>query len=498
MSKTTKKNKSSPRKLSYYPLYVFFILMIAPLLVMTLVPKRPLHYPNIILFTVDTLRADRLGAYGHDRARTAHLDFFSKKATTFSTVITAAPETLPAHATLFTGRYPWRHHCLDNQYPLRYSEHTLSEILRSYGYRTIAISNAIMSLYRGFEQGFEMFNGKSEAQVNKERNKKTTRKPHVKIKVTSNEQRNDPSRATLTTKRAIQACESLPGTPFFLWVHYWDPHSPYNPPDIYRKWFDCPSGTGREFLFPDEMQAIHRQKIELTDIEKTKLSALYDGDVAYFDAEWGRLMRFLAARQLLSDSLLIFIGDHGESLYEHNHYIGHGLSIKNTVLTIPLLVFQKRFPAHIINHQVKIADIVPTILDFLALKPEKVSLDGESLLNFLNEFTTRKHVDTPAALSRAHLTGSTSIQNERWKIISRDDQETFTFHDLAIDPLEQNPIIDFPEERPPPRLINALKQWKRNFKVIDIKKSETQNDEQLLEMLRDLGYIDEYPAEAAN
>ncbi len=259
---------------------------------------------NVVLITLDTTRRDALSCYGQKGIKTENLDNFAKKAHIFLNAYTPVPQTLPAHSTILTGLYPFDHKVRDNLINyLPEDAITLAEILKEKGYATGAvISSAVLDHRFGLNQGFDYFEDK----VNK--------------KTAENE-------ASVTTNKALELLKNLK-EPYFLWVHYYDPHHPYKPP------------------------------------EEIKAPTPYLAEVLYMDKNLKPLLESLN----YENTLIIIAGDHGESLGDHNES-EHGLLLYQSAIQIPLLIhFPKQSKKIEVKENVSLLGIFPTVLDFLKIK----------------------------------------------------------------------------------------------------------------------------------
>jgi arylsulfatase A-like enzyme/Flp pilus assembly protein TadD len=286
-------------------------------------PAAPRH--SLVLITLDTTRADHLGVWGWKPARTPNLDALAARGTRFVRCDTAAPVTLPSHATILTGLFPPRTGVRDNgTFILPDRVETVAERLAAHGYDTAAVVSAIVLARRhGLNQGFRIYDddlgtGYAAGTEVSER------------------------QAEVTTADALAAAGKLKA-PFFLWVHYYDPHEEYRPPT----------------RFADTM---------------TGPSRLYDGEIAYVDEQIGVLLS-----KLPKDVDVVVVGDHGEMLGEHGE-LHHGLLLYKAARRVPLIAAGPGIPAGR-THEclVRTADVAPTLLA-LAGVPVPAGLDGQGLL----------------------------------------------------------------------------------------------------------------------
>jgi arylsulfatase A-like enzyme/Flp pilus assembly protein TadD len=354
---------------------------------------RPL---NLVLVTIDTLRADRLGCYGYSKIETPNLDALARKGVLFENALAQAPLTAPSHASMMTGLYPTMHKVRDTGgFVLSPSNATLASTLQEQGWDTAAFVGASVLKKRfGFSRGFTVYDdefGKSGESVEGTRER----------------------RAGEVVDRAVAWLGSQSGKPFFLWVHVYDPHMPYDPPSPFR--------------------------------EKYK-GRLYDGEVAYTDQQLGRLFDAIAQKSPGGNTLIAVLSDHGESFSEHGEY-AHGVFLYDATLRIAFMLSGPGVPAGLrVKQQARSIDLFPTLLELMGGKaPEAVQ--GASLVP---AFTGK---EVPAAWSYeetlfpkinmgwAELRG---IRTNRWKYIRAPRPELY---DLAQDTGETvNVIASHPAE----------------------------------------------------
>lgn len=316
--------------------------------------------PNVLLITVDTLRADRLGCYGHARPTSPHVDRLAAQGALFERAFTTLPRTTQSVASIMTGRYPKSHGARGLFSSLSAANLTLAEILREEGYDTAAfVSNLFLKPGQGFEQGFGRYDN-----------------PHGRW---------DGNSAAEITRGAVDWLRSRPADrPFFLWVHYLDPHWTYRPAPPFDRQFD-PGFSGPFTLYDDleagrltKGQVIFENRLPPRQVEH--VAALYDGEIARTDAALGALLDALAgpeARPLLT----VFTSDHGESLGEHGYHFAHGEYLYQESLRIPLVI---SLPGRIasgtrVDSLAENVDIAPTIVALLGINRMQ-GVDGRPLL----------------------------------------------------------------------------------------------------------------------
>ena len=295
--------------------------------------------PDIILITLDTARADRMGFLGSKRGLTPRLDAVARDGVVFLRAYAQAPLTTVSHATLFTGTYPQFHGVNDFGVPLPADLPALAELLRGRGYRTAAFVGSIIldprnGLAPGFDRGFDVYDAGFRLRRGREDRYQTMER-----------------RAEEVVGRAVAWLEQNPARPFFLWVHLFDPHDPYEPPAPYAQKFGA---------------------------------APYDGEIAYTDAAVGKLLAALRARQLYDGAFLAILADHGEGLGDHGENT-HGVFLYDETIRVPLLLKLPRGQSagRRVRTPVGLVDVAPTVLDVAGL-PSLQAMQGRSLLPLLS------------------------------------------------------------------------------------------------------------------
>jgi len=296
-----------------------------------------------VLITIDTLRADHLGCYGYSRATSPHLDALASQGLLFERATTTLPRTTQGVASILTGRYPKSHGARGLFMRLPETNLTLAEALKSAGYATAAaVSNTFLRPGQGFEQGFDRYDNP--------------------------EARWDGDSAAAVTESAVRLLEGLTAQhqPFFLWVHYLDPHWRYEPGPPWDKAFD-PGFTEPLTVYADlDAHKFTKGRLifdpPLDQRQKDHIVALYDGEIARTDAALAPLLERLD--RLPGPLLTVVTSDHGESLGEHHYHFAHGETLYEGSLRIPLLM---RFPGRLAAGSkssvlAENIDIAPTIL----------------------------------------------------------------------------------------------------------------------------------------
>jgi len=342
--------------------------------------------PDLILITVDTARADRVGAYGYARPTTPRLDLLAAGGVLCERAFSSAPITLPAHATLLTGTEPYAHGVRSNGFhSLPDAATTLAELLRERGYRTAAVLGGYPLAKRfGLAQGFEVYDDDFGAGGAVER------------------------RAAEVARRGAALIAKLsaesPDRPLFLWAHFYDPHDPYEPPPPFDRFGPDPSGR-------------------------------YDGELATADAGLGTLLDAYARRAEARAAVIAVAGDHGEGLGEH-HEPTHALFVYDSTLRVPLVIQAPGLAAgRRLAAPVALRDLGRTLLDLIGLE---TSFPGRSFAAWLDD---PRMVEPRALYAESYLpllefgwSPLRAIRDGRWKLIAAPEIELY---DLGADPTEQ-------------------------------------------------------------
>jgi arylsulfatase A-like enzyme len=424
-------------------------------------------YPSIVVITVDTLRADHLGCYGYFRNTSPTIDALAAESVFFTNALTTMATTLPAHLSLWTSRYPLQTGVTKNGWRVFKRQdgddqiRLFAEMLEDLGYSTAAFvsANPVKS-YTGLDAGFDVYDEPNTAAGDKRR------------------------RAGRTNDEVLKWLDTHPSEPFFLWVHYFDPHRPYAPPRPFDTAFAADPElhsflAAREALHPDQPEVSH-------------FNNLYDGEILYLDTELERLLQAFRDRQLLDDLVLVFTSDHGEGLGEHQRF-GHG-EIHNEQLDVPLLI---KYPSKMglngqrVERVVSLTDIVPTLVATLNLDLPDRDLEQFVGVNMLSSKSERDFAFAQRATYKNRSWGEAdkfALVGRKWKF-AYDTELGDTLTDLEVDPYElQNVIAKHPEvaQELKNQLLELIAEYsasERGMEVLEVTAPE------VLEELRALGYI---------
>jgi choline-sulfatase len=295
---------------------------------------------NIILITLDTTRADRMGFLGSKRGVTSNLDSLAQQAAVFSRAYSQVPLTTPSHATILTGTYSQFSHVNDLGSPLGPDLPYLPDILRQHGYRTAAfVGSQVLdpksAAAPGFDRGFETYDAPFHIRGPGEDRYHSVERRGGEVA--------DSALAWLTQHQQ---------GPFFLWLHFYDPHDPYDPPEPFKA------------QYPESP---------------------YDGEIAYMDSAIGKVLKALRSSGLYDQSLIVVVADHGEAFGEHGEW-SHGLFLYDETIHVPLLIKLPASAHRQIDSRVGLVDIAPTILQEVGV-PAPAAMQGQSLLELMKSKT---------------------------------------------------------------------------------------------------------------
>lgn len=345
--------------------------------------------PNVLVVTFDTTRWDHVGWATGEKNLTPMLDAMARRGTWFSHAVTAQPLTLPSHTTILTGLYPFHHGVRNNgTYIVPDTNVTLAERLKAVGYQTHAVISAfVLDSQFGLDQGFDSYDDDLAS---------GPKQKMFMFKETKAEQ---------TTLRAAKWLRQdwKREQPFFMWVHYFDPHADYEPP---------------------------------ADIAKQFPTDPYRGEIHYADRELGRLFKELDDAGQLENTLLVFTSDHGDGLGEHGEST-HGIFIYDSTTRVPLIFSGPGVPkGKQVDGVVRTADIVPTILDMLGLEGAD-DLDGKSLIRLWKGKSDPRTAYTETMMTRQNFGWSElrGLRSDDNKGIDAPSRELF---DIKLDPGEQD------------------------------------------------------------
>ena len=426
--------------------------------------------PNLLLIVVDSLRADHLSCYGHERATSPALDALAEGGVRFTRAYATAPWTKPSVASIFTGLQPSAHGVQRVARPLSPRLPNLGEALARRGYATGGVvSHSLIGSRFGFARGFERFL-ESEAQG----------ASHVSSEG--------------VTQQAIGLLDELAadGRPFFLFVHYFDPHYTYR---RHPQYGFAARGAGR-LRGEEPIQVLRRLRESVSPVELRLVRDIYDEEIRFTDEGIGRLLGALGERDLTGRTWIFVTADHGEEFLERGHF-GHTRTLYEELVRVPLIVSGPRAVASAVDTPVSLVSLPATILALAGSAPAP-AFQGPSLLPLLlgepapTPPPPRFEVDFVPTLeenaqNRAHQRG---IVSEGFKLIEDLETGTLSLFDLAADPGERD---DLSQRRPAlrARLRDALaRAHERAAPPAQSGRNPTLPPAEI-ERLRELGYLED-------
>jgi arylsulfatase A-like enzyme len=450
------------------------IMLVIALLVAAGCAKQP--GPNVLIITIDTLRSDHLGCYGYGKITSPRMDEFARSGTLFESVVCQSSQTLPSHASIFLGTNPRTHKSISHESPVAPEQTTLAEILKEQGYKTGAFisSHALDSEFK-LDQGFDTY-----WEIHKELEIPERQRLHATGV--------DPA-----TGAGIQWLRRHADSRFMLWIHWFHPHRPYNPPLRYLEAF-AGDYTGTVSPHTDFIMKVWREQIDLPREDVEHLINRYDAEVAFTDFQVGRVLDEVESLGLSGNTIVIITADHGEILYEHEYYFGHDIALYDECLRIPLIIQAPglEIAQPRVKDWVQSIDILPTLLDLLDMRHPK-GLEGKSLLALIAgsgastaDYFFSETFPFPEKCAPRH-----AVRSAEAKLIWKEDRSgpiTKEFYDLAADPGETHNL--YPEH---PEMAahfdSVLTSWIRH-EGLHPARIPTARETGRIQILKSLGYLE--------
>jgi len=396
--------------------------------------------PNVLVITIDTLRADHLGCYGYDKIRTPNIDSLARDGARFERAYTPVPITLPSHTVIFTGTFPTASGIHDfSANRLSAQTITLAALLKDRSYTTGAVvASAVLDSRFGLNRGFDFYYDHFDFNRLQESNLDEMERP-----------------ANVVTDLALDWLRQNAGKRFFFWLHLYDPHYPYVPPAPYNMEYRANP---------------------------------YDGEIAFADAQLGRVLQFLKTKGLYDRTIIVLSGDHGEGLGEHGEKT-HGFFIYNSTLHVPLVVHAPGLRPRIVSAPVSTADVMPTLLEELKM-PVPSQVQGLSFVKLMegkeSDPATSRGIYGETFLPRLHFNWSElrGFRFSRYKFIEAPEPELY---DLEKDPGELQNL--YPNKK---AVASEMRRKLTDFIQANTPKKEQAEsmplDPALMERLAALGY----------
>ena len=429
--------------------------------------------PAVVLFTLDTFRADHLGCSGHPTVRTPHIDRLARRGRMWPEAVTPIPLTTPSHATILSGLSPRTHGLIKNRMRLAPWVTTLPQRLQEAGFRTAAVvsSPIVLDPELGLGRGFDEY---------------------LVIEIPQRPATGEGAQAADLATGWIRESGG-PGS--FLWVHFFDAHLPYLPPSPLEKLYD-PDYDGRFARLEDRrvIQTVFEESDDVTPRDIRHVVSLYASEVTFLDRCLGRVVREARAAPRGEETTFVLTADHGEGLSEHEKYFGHDKILYDTSIRVPMIVSGPDRPAGhpgVVQEPARTVDVAPTVLAHFGLSPQR-KIEGRDLLGdppptgddllFVAETYPAQKKSTPlyALRTRTH------------KVVWQPRERRWEFYDLTVDPGEVHDLSTTGGE--------AFDVYAADLKLDLINrpvgKTETIDEErggadpEMVEALRSLGYVD--------
>lgn len=419
------------------------------------------NLPNVLLYVVDTMRADHLGLYGYPRQVSPEIDRFGQEAIVFDHAIAQTSWTKPAVASIFTGLRTTAHGVNHREHRLASSFSTMAELLSEATYRTVAFTtNAYFSADSGLRQGFDEFSLQ-------------------------------PARADRVNQQIFDRLDhDEEGSPLFLYVHTIDPHAPYDPPEQFRLEF-APRVSDPEAGTFEHIRGLAFGEIPRTNQTDQDLTDLYDAEIAFADRQFGLLLEDLRRRGLYDEMLIVLASDHGEGFYEHGIQ-GHGWDLYRESIQVPMLLkLPGTTTGQRIAEPVQQIDLLPTLLELVGVEVP-ASIQGRSLASLLGRDPIQATGGGPvfSYLDYEGRRGMSVIWN-RWKLIeplSAGFAQNRELFDRVQDPQEQQNVA---ADHPVVAGYLATLTRRQMLELDQLPESETMEfDDETKRQLEALGYLD--------
>jgi arylsulfatase A-like enzyme len=455
--------------------------------------------PNVLLITIDALRADHLGSYGYHLETSPFIDSLAKKGVLFSDATPAWPKTYASMSSMNTGMYPKTSGLRNKKRKkLPSTLKLLSEIFKENNYTTSAVvANFNVGRTYGFDRGFDHFVESWQDMWKQKEGDTTFENTQGKVKFFTN--------ATIITDQALKWLQKIQNdeTPFYLWLHYMEPHGPYIPPKSYLQYF---RNAHKPYYI--NIKKIPKYQVLLDSKTKEPINNLgfykaqYDREIRYIDDELSRLIGEIKKLNQYENTIIIISADHGESLGEHNYYLEHGLLSYQPCAHIPLIfIGEGRIPeGRIINEPVGLIDLPPTLMELAGIEIPS-QFEGQSLVELM--FGEKNATAPEYIFMESGYDGEfpqQTIRRNQWKLIhvtSRLDLpymsgSEYELYDLSKDPGElENLAYELPDITK--ELGSIFDSWYRSgFRIKE--KGNTAEFKELdpkqKQLLKSLGYME--------
>ena len=419
---------------------------------------------NIILISIDTLRADHLGCYNYPRNTSPFIDKFKENSVLFEFCIAQSPSTLTSHASMLTSLIPSHHGAFFfREQALPDDRQTMAELLKQKGYRTVSFNDGGQIAPKfGLNQGFDIYES------------------------IRDDNKVERLNFYLIVNKTMNWLYQNPDEKFFLFLHTYETHHPYTPKKRQLELFESNYNGDLNWQVTVEMiERINNGEIKLTEEDKQHIVNTYDAEIRSMDESFGLLIRYLKEKKLYDNTLIIFTSDHGEEFGEHGTWAMHSHTLFNDQLHVPLLLKLpgSKYAPGKVDHLVRSIDILPTVMDLLGEKMSK-DFEGGSLVPLIKGVPPKKLVFAISQrdMKQTYVPAYWSVMTPKWKLYNA------KLFDLLNDPGELTDVAKTHEDLKTSLQKYALKYLKRKSKKFPVKKVVL--DDELREKLKSLGYLD--------
>jgi arylsulfatase A-like enzyme len=372
--------------------------------------------PNVLFISIDTLRKDHLGIYGYDRPTSPQIDALAKSGIVFDNMISTSSWTLPAHASMLTGKYPAFHGLQDDGVKLAPSVPTIAEYYKKRGYHTMAVvSHVYVSSEFGLERGFDIFDDS----------------------LIEGGARNPIAEEVVDN--FLYLADKMPAKKYFGFIHFFDPHDDYTAPPPFNAKFTNPAYTGDINGTIQSMLKYYFKEQEMPETDRQQLIGHYDEEIAYVDSQIGRLLKELKRRGMLDNTVIILTSDHGEEFKDHGQ-LGHGRTLFGEQLHVPLIIvgYPSVTPGSRNGDLVSSIDFYPTLVNLIGGSNSQ-HFQGRPIID--NEGINNRFVVAETIRYGFEIK---SIRQGRFKLIYELNSGKHFYYDLKSDPFEMKPMHNDP------------------------------------------------------
>ncbi|MBI5376628.1 MAG: sulfatase [Candidatus Schekmanbacteria bacterium] len=414
---------------------------------------------NVVLITIDTLRADRLGCYGYKKDVSPAIDKFAGESVRFENAIIQVPYTGPSHCSILTGKYAANHGVMSNGYKLSPDNITLAEVLKEYDYSTgAAIGAWVLKKMYDYNQGFDSYL----------------------------EDKSGERRASSVNKDILPWIKNNKNKKFFAWIHYYDVHCAYNPPKKFKEKFG--QGYSGELNPKKKCGDTYYNKVQMEARDVEYVKNMYDGEIAYTDSKINGVLKKLKKWGLFENTIIVITSDHGEELHEHGKF-GHDYALCDYEVKVPLIIHYPgmKLSNRVVSEQVDSISIMPTILELLGI-PSPDGIDGKSFANLLKG---EGYKEEPAYMRLAFEKNTEheyAVRTRDFKLLAVKGKGK-ELYNLKDDPNEDNNLVSRINEFPAAAaLSDSLDKFMANEEKANIEHQQNIQGE-TVEKLKSLGYL---------